>query len=451
MAVNQVTQHWYTDVYRSVVWAIGKGILYLLDGFFGIIDKIWRYQFFNNEYVNKIFGGAVIVACSWLMLKVIIELIMNFIVKNEGKGSPLTIYRGIVLAIVMMFLITPLFDFGHKVSTALTDDVIAVSSMSSGSSAESTISKSIVRAMVYEDETKEKDITYLVDHWKDVDINDTEGGFAGIGDCYKYSLNFFMLIILSIVTVFLLFFVAIQMAKRVMEIALYKIIGPFCCTSLTNNGRAFETWSKSAMGLFLVTVVQFVCIGLLLNMFGSAFKDTGTMTGIFLVIGALLFIISTPTIVNSLLGQQSGMMSAFGDMQSLVALGMSSAQGMQLAGSIAGGALSHGVNVMSKGANLISGGANKISNMLNKGSTLTNEQKEVVKESFAQHNPYKARQQVNEFLNQNSKGKYGNYMKMDNSNPFMHPHSMRYNPIRNQYMNQSGLQTNNDDIDGKYL
>ena len=89
--------------------------------------------------------------------------------------------------------------------------------------------------------------------------------------------------------------------------------------------------------------------------------------------------------------------------------------------------------------------------MLNRGSTLTNEQKEVVKQSFAQHNPHKARQQVNEFLNQNSKGKYGNYMKMDNSNPFMHPHSMRYNPIRNQYMNQSGLQTNNDDLDGKYL
>lgn len=451
MEINQVTQHWYSDVYRNVVWSIGKGILYLLDGFFGIIDKIWRYQFFNNEYVNKIFAGSIIVACSWLMLKVIIELIMNFIVKNDGKGSPLTIYRGIVLAIIMMFLITPLFDFGHNFSTALTDSVISVSNINTGSNAESTISKSIIRAMVYEEETKEDDITYLVDNWKTIDINDTDGGFAGIGDCYKYSLNFFMLIIISIVTVFLLFFVAIQMAKRVMEIALYKIIGPFCCTSLTNNGRAFETWTKSSMGLFLITVVQFVCIGLLLNMFGSAFSDTGTMTGIFLVIGALLFIISTPTIINSLLGQQSGMMSAFGDMQSLMALGMSSAQGLSVMGSAVNGALSYGASVVSKGANAISGGANKISNMLSKGSNLTNEQKSVVKETFDHHNSYKARQQVNEFVKQNSNGKYGNVMKMDNSNPFMHPHSMRYNPIRNQYMNQSGLQANNNGIDGDEL
>ena len=380
---------------------------------------------------------------------------MNYIVKNEGKGSPLSIYRGIVLAIVMMFLITPLFDFGHNISTALTNDVISVSGMNTGTSAESKISKAIVRAMVYENGTKSEDITYLVDHWKDVDINDTSGGFVGIGDCYKYSLNFFMLIVLAIVTIFLLFFVAIQMSKRVMEIALFKIIGPFCCTSLTNNGRAFETWCKSSMGLFLVTVVQFVSIGLMLTMFGSAFSETGTMTGIFLVIGSLLFIISTPTIINSLLGQQSGMMSAFGDMQSLMALGQGSAQGLGIAKAGTMGALSMGANVIGKGGgfigNAVSGGMSKISNMLNKGSTLNSEQMKVVKDSLANHNTYRARQQINSFLNENSKGKYGNVMKMDTSNPFRNPHNMRYNPIRNQYMNHSGLQVNNNGIDGDEL
>ena len=32
----------------------------------------------------------------------------------------------------------------------------------------------------------EEDINYLVNHWKDVDINDTEGTFLGINDTYKY-------------------------------------------------------------------------------------------------------------------------------------------------------------------------------------------------------------------------------------------------------------------------
>ena len=438
MAVTQVDQTWYLDIFRSAMWSIAKGVLWLLDGFFDIIDKIWRYRFFDNEYVNKIFGGAIIVACSWLVLKVVLELIMNFIVKNEGKGSPLTIYRGVVLAIVMMFLITPLFQFGHNISTALTDSVIEVSGMGSKDN-EATISSALVRAMVYTDETQEDDVEYLVSNWKSVDINSTEGGILGMGDVYLYSLNFFMLIVLSVVTIFLLFFVAIQMAKRVMEIALFKIIGPFCCTSLTTGqSKSFETWTKSTMGLFLITVVQFVSIGLLINMFGSAFKDNGTMVGIFLIIGALLFIISTPTIISSLLGQTSGMMTAFGDMQSLMALGQGVSAGI-------GVAKAGTMSALSKGANVISGGASKgggmVSNMFNKGNKLTNEQMAGVKDSLSQHNGHKAYQQVKDGLDAN-KGKSNNVMKMSNANPFSQPFSMRYNPMRNQYMSQSGLEAN---------
>jgi len=422
------------------MWEIAKGVLWLLDGFFDIIDKIWRYKFFDNEYVNKIFGGAVIVACSWLVLKVIIELVMKYIIKGDDRSSPLSVYKGIVLAIAMMFLVTPLFQFGHNISTELTDAVIEVSGMSQQSNAEGTISKAIIRAMVYENQMESNKIDYLTSNWKTIDINETTGGFIGFGDCYVYSLNFFMLIVLSIITIFLLFFVAIQMAKRVMEIALYKILAPFCCTGLTNeSSKSFEIWSKSTMGVFLITVVQFVCIGLLLNLFGSAFTDNGTLTGIFLVIGALLFIISTPTIVSSLLNHQSGLMTAFGDMQSLMALGTGVSQGLSFAGNVASGALSMGASVIGGGANLAKGGINNISNMLNKGNKLTSEQQSVVKESLNNHNPRKAYQQVSDFLKENRGQKSdSNVMKYSNSNPFMQPYSMKYNPIRNQYMNQNG-------------
>ena len=108
-----------------MLWTIGKGILVTLDGFFNVIQNIWRYDFFNNEYVDKIFSGAIIVACSWLVLKVLIELVMNYIIKSETRESPFSIYRGIVLAIVMMFLVPSLFDFGQQISTGLTEAVIS--------------------------------------------------------------------------------------------------------------------------------------------------------------------------------------------------------------------------------------------------------------------------------------------------------------------------------------
>ena len=167
------------------MWSIAKGVLWLLDGFFKIIDDIWRYRFFDNEYVNKIFGGALIVACSWLVLKVVLELIMNYIVKNDNKGSPLLIFRGVTLAIVMMFLITPLFQFGHQVSTSLTDSVISVSGMNSQNQ-ESLISNSLIRAMVYDEKTKPEDKEYLVENWKDIDINETEGDFIGIQTIHTF-------------------------------------------------------------------------------------------------------------------------------------------------------------------------------------------------------------------------------------------------------------------------
>lgn len=196
------------------------------------------------------------------------------------------------------------------------------------------------------------------------------------------------------------------------------------------------------MGVFLITVVQFICIGLMLNVFGSAFDENGVMTGIFLIIGALLFVISTPTIISSLLNQQSGMMTAFGDMQSMMALGSGISSGLKIAGAGVSGALSAGASIIKGGAKLTKGGIDNISGMLNKGSKLTEAQKDVVKDTLDRHNPSKAYQQVNDFLNQN-KGMDSKSSGTPNSNQLMLPYGMKYNPIRNQYINNNSQNIQN--------
>lgn len=415
------------------MWSISKGILWLLDGFFDILNKIWRYEFFENEYVNKIYGCAIIVACSWLILKVVVELVMNHIIKNDGNNNPLSIYRGIILAIVMMFLINPLFQFGHNISTEMTNAVISLSELDNGTNAESSISKSLISSMIYYDETKEENVDYLVENWKTIDINETEDGVLGMGDVYKYSLNFFMLILLTLITIFLLFYVAIQMAKRVMEIALYKIIGPFCCTSLTNEqSRAFSVWLKSSMGVFLITVVQFVCIGLLLTMFGSSFADNGLLTGIFLIIGALLFIISTPAIINALLDQQSGVTSALGDIQSIITMGHITKSIMKVPASGVMAAVAGTSYVMNNHRGGFGGGMN-IKNMFS-NNNFTNEQMNALKQNLENGNVHKAYTQSKDFASKNL-GK--DIPKMSNINPVVQPFSMQYNPIRNQYFSNN--------------
>lgn len=427
----------WVNIYRTIMWNIAKGVLWLLDGFFSVLNSIWRYRFFENDYVNRIFGGAIIVAGSWLVLKVIIELIMNHIVKNEGKDSPISVYRGVILAIVMMFMITPLFDFGYNMSTAMTDAVISVSGIGEDQkSNEATISKALIRSMIYTDEMYDNDITDLINNYKTIDITLSDGGFLGFGDVYVYNVNLFMLIVLSVTTVFLLFFVAIQMAKRVMEIALFKIIGPFCCTSLTNNNsKAFETWAKSTMGLFLITVVQFVSLGLLLNMFGSAIQDNGSITGIFLMVGALLFIISTPTIISSLLGQQSGLMTAFGDMQSLMALGSGVKSGLAVANS----GLAHSVSVVPGAAGYAAGVKDQFQDHKAGGSSTYGA---LGKTAFSEasrpfvHAYQSGMGHLKDSYNQGRASGMSPF-GLDTSNPFKNPHSIQFNPIRNQYKSQN--------------
>ena len=120
------------------------------------------------------------------------------------------------------------------------------------------------------------------------------------------------------------------------------------------------------------------------------------------------------------------------DMQSLVAMGHLTGQGLGLASA----GVSRGSNVISGGSNIVSGGVSRISNMMNKGKTLTPEQKSIVQESIKQHNPRKAWEQTKDFINQNSKGRYGSSSSNSSmNNGFNNFNNMRFNTVRNQYMN----------------
>jgi len=360
---------------RSVLWMLAKGCLLLLDGMFSIINEVWRFKFFDNEYVNTIFGGAVILACSWICLKVMLEFVLNHIINKNDNNHPLAIFKGIVLAIIVMFLVTPLFDMGQKFSVGLTDAVIKTTGMSNQTSnVESSISRAIVISMANKDAMEDVDLEVFVNNWKTEDINKTTGGILGIGEVYVYDFNLFMMIVISILTLFLLVFVGIQMAKRVVELALYKIISPMVATSLTNNrSKAFDTWLKGAMSLFLVTAVQFICLGLLINSFSSIMEETdNVLTGLLFLIGSLLFVITSPQIISSLLGENIGAMSAYSDMQSSILMASGIGMGLSVAKTGVMGALSKGSSVMSvipKTGGTISGISEQFKNFKSDGNS----------------------------------------------------------------------------------
>ena len=327
LAVQQESASWISDAIRWVFWLLAKGVLILLDGMFLIIDDIWRFKFFDNPYVNKIYSAAIIVACTWLILKVVLEIVMHYFVNQEDNSSPTRVFKGIIISIVLMFLIPPLFNWGYDLSSKMTQYVISASSTAetSPTSIEASMSSMILTAFADDEKMYEKDKKYFIENWWSVDYNEVvDDGLFSSGK-YKYSFNTFTIFLVGLVVVVLLLFIGIQVAKRVIELALYKAIAPFVCTSMVSNrSRAFEVWVKGVMGAFLVTTVQYLCIGILFNVFGQVSSGTSyAMSVILIVIGALLFIISSPQLVSALLNANTGAISNMGELHTLAAMGTS--------------------------------------------------------------------------------------------------------------------------------
>jgi len=183
----------------------------------------------------------------------------------------------------------------------------------------------ILTAFADNDKMDEEDKKYFVENWWTADYNEViDDGLFDSGK-YKYSFSTFTIFLVGLIVVVLLFFIGIQVAKRIIELALYKAIAPFVCTSLVSNkSHAFEVWVKGVMGAFLVTTVQYLCIGILFNVFGQVSAGTSyAMSVILIVIGALLFIIASPQLVSALLNANTGAISNMGELHTLAAMGTS--------------------------------------------------------------------------------------------------------------------------------
>lgn len=327
LEVQHESASWILDAIRWVFWLLAKGALILLDGMFLIINDIWKFKFFDNTYVNNIYSAAIIIACTWLILKVILEIVMRYFVNQDDNSSPTRVFRGIIFSIVMMFLIPPIFNWGYDISSKMTEYVITASSSATTSSStfEASMSSMILTAFADNSKMSETDKVYFINNWWTADYNAVmNDGFLDSGE-YKYSFHTFSIFLVGLVVVVLLFFIGIQVAKRVIELALYKAIAPFVCTSLiSNRSQSFEVWCKGVVGTFLVTAVQYLCIGILFNVFGTVVQGTTyPMAVILIVIGALLFIISSPQLVSALLNANVGTMSNATELHSLAALGTS--------------------------------------------------------------------------------------------------------------------------------
>lgn len=396
LSVQHESAGWVMDAIRSVFWMLAKGVLILLDGMFAVINDIWKFKFFDNTYVNNIFTAAIIVACTWLVLKALIEIIMHYYINQDDNSSPTRVIKGIIFSITMMYLISPIFNWGYDLSSKMTEYVISASSSSETTQAtfEASMSTMILSTFADNSKMEENDKNNFVENWSTIDYNEViNNGLFDSGE-YKYSFHTFSIFIVGLVVVVLLFFIGIQVAKRVIELALYKAISPFICTSLVSNrSHTFEVWAKGVIGTFLVTSVQYLCIGILFNVFGSVVSNTShAMSVVLIVIGALLFIISSPQLISALLNTNTGVLSNMGELHSMAALGTSLIAMSKFSSasdsSITNNNQNSNSNSDSNSENNSSSFSNNTSNLNSKTSSGNNSQSENINSSIPNNNDF---------------------------------------------------------------
>ena len=132
-------------------------------------------------------------------------------------------------------------------------------------------------------------------------------------------------------------------------------------------------------------------------------------------------------------------MSAFGDIQSMMALGSGVSAGL----SVAGNSLASAVSVVPKGAGYFSGVKQQFNNYKENGSNTLGALGKTAASEMGR--PFvsayqKAREGFHDKY-QGSRAKATNPFGLDTSNPFKNPHNMKYNPLRDEY--SSGSKNNN--------
>ncbi|MDY4869403.1 MAG: hypothetical protein SO150_03555 [Faecalicoccus sp.] len=126
---------------------------------------------------------------------------------------------------------------------------------------------------------------------------------------YVWQFGMFMSIVGCAIYVVLLFMLIIQIAVRMIAIGFYYIIGPICCTSLTNyqNPQMFNVWRNTLLGQWAMNVTQIFLLSLFVGLIDSITKASASypIATAALYFGAFSLILSAPNFVQAMIGGYS--------------------------------------------------------------------------------------------------------------------------------------------------
>ena len=341
------------DMLQSFFWGIAKPLLMLINT---LLDSLFNGVlnlniFTENQFLSTAFTCSLALMFLILPAKFIYEIVTSLI-KDDDAGLDLrkkmgSALMGIVIACSLTVVVTKVVN---PMVRDITGVMMGINLVTENEKGTSQVGDALIETILVSFGGMPQEGEYgarsFVQKWNndpnsiditeryDSDIKDSSGNIIHHKDDYKWNTSLVMSIVGFVIYVIMLFVVTIQIAMRMIAIGFYYIIGPLCCTSLTNyqNPQMFVVWKNTMIGAWAQNIAQIFILSFLVSCIDAITRASSSypIATLALYFGAYSLTITVPAIIQSMIGGYSaGMMDIINTARS----------GFGMASSIVGGAI----------------------------------------------------------------------------------------------------------------
>lgn len=349
------------DVIQNFFWMILKPLFTLINS---LLDSLFNGVlsldvFANNEFIATAFKCSLALMFIIIPAKIVYEIVTSM-VKDDDAGLDFqkklgSAFLGIVIACSLTFAVTQVINPLVKDTTQILLGINTSENSLENVQVGDTLIETVLVSFGGMQKGGEYGADSFVQAYNDGDLNIVERYEQDEGTHkkydYKWDFSLFMTIIGVAIYVILLFVITIQIAVRMISIGFYYLIGPLCCTSLTNyqNPQAFNVWKATILGQYAQTLTQIFLLSMMVSLLDSIAEASSgyPIASCALYFGAFSLVLSAPNFVQAMIGgYSSGILDSINSMRG----------GFGLAKGIVAGAIGGAIGRMSPHTGHLMGG-----------------------------------------------------------------------------------------------
>lgn len=367
---------WLWDQLLGGAWWLVEGITFFTDemwnGVYALISPETMNNILNLPIVQQVLTATIALGSALIMLSLVVALLKNMI-ELDGQQNTL-IYRRAIFAVIWMSLSLAVFQFSVPIAGKLTQAAASISGTTTAN--KMAISSNIVSSLLAQStsnpQTYQKQI--LTQMQKKtfnpaLRCQDSKGMCKSGVDAKAHVFNVGVIFIAGLISALvgvLTLVIGIQVARRLLEVMVLKVLAPLCASSWISDVQAQRArqWQKMAVGVLLATAGQILALSLgiivisqINTIISASTNGAFVYAYILLILGVMMFVVFSPNTINTLVDGQTSMSEG---LQELIALGQAS----NIARGIGGMAKGMATTAIGAAGAMTMGGANLVSNAM---------------------------------------------------------------------------------------